>query len=380
MPALTVYRLTFPGGLHVGERGVNLEESRFTIPSDTLFAALVDAYRRSYGDPTALVAPFPRDGAAGNPPFLLTSAFPFAGEVRFFPMPTPLQRFFAPQTLKARRKDIQNIRYVSEALWRRMLDGEKMDEWLFPEARHTNPKTGVALQGGTFWLTVQECSTLPSRFQSDERTGKPIPLHAWREHKVYTDMRVPRVTVDRISSASNIFYAGRVSFAPDCGLWFGVEWRSPEARVGNETCEQVFHKMLVLLGDDGLGGERTAGYGAFHYKQDHVLGLPDARDGGLALLLSRYHPRAEELPALLNGDGTAYTLDSIAGWLRSWDGAAQRRKRLWLVSEGSVIRVLGNGPWGNVTDVAPDYDAKVGKLPHPVWRYGLALAVGLKEA
>lgn len=380
MPALTVYRLTFPGGLHVGERGVNLEESRVTIPSDTLFAALVDAYRRSYGDPTAFVALFPHDGTTGASPFLLTSAFPFAGEVRFFPMPVPLQRFFDPQTLKARRKDIQKIRYVSEALWRRMLDGEKMDKWLFPEDRHTDPTTGVALQGGTFWLTVQECPTLPSRFQSDERTGKPIPLRALREHKVYTDARVPRVTVNRINSASNIFHAGRVSFAPDCGLWIGVEWRTPTTSVGDATCEQVFHKMLALLGDDGLGGERTTGYGAFRYERVGVLTLPDASPGNRALLLSRYHPRNEELPAVLDGDGTAYNLDSIAGWLRSWDGAAQRRKRLWLMEEGSVIRPTGNAPWGDLTNVCPDYDDPTGKLPHPVWRYGLALVVGLKEA
>ncbi|HOT92916.1 MAG TPA: type III-A CRISPR-associated RAMP protein Csm4 [Anaerolineae bacterium] len=380
MPALTVYRLTFPGGLHVGERGVNLEESRVSVPSDTLFAALVDACRRDNSDPVAFVKPFLRGDTTGKPPFLLTSAFPFAGEVRFFPMPTPLQRFFDPRTLKNRRKDIQKIRYVSESLWRRMLDGEKLDGWLFPEDKHAEPKTGVALQGETLWLTLQECQALPSQFRDDPKTGQPVPPRALHEHQVYADVRVPRVTVNRINSASTIFHAGRVTFAPGCGLWFGVEWRAPEARAGNTTFEQVFHKMLALLGDDGLGGERTTGYGAFRYERGDTLSLPDARPGGLALLMSRYHPRNEELPAVLNGEGTAYTLDSIAGWLRSWDGAAQRRKRLWLVSEGSVIRTVGDGPWGDVTDVRPDYDATVGELPHPVCRYGLALAVGLKEA
>lgn len=380
MPALTVYRLTFPGGLHIGERGVSLEESRVTIPSDTLFAALVDVYRRDKGDPAAFVTPFPRKGTAGNPPFLLTSAFPFAGEVLFFPMPVPLQRYFDHQTLKERRKDVQKIRYLSEALWRRMLHGERLDRWLFPEDRRAEPTTGVALQGSTFWLTVEECSKLPPCFRHDERTGKLIQPRALREHKVYAETRVPRVTVDRISSASTIFNAGRVTFAPGCGLWFGVEWRAPQAKLGDATFKQLFHEVLALLSDDGLGGERTAGYGTFRYEQGNILNLPDAPPGGLALLLSRYHPQDRELPDTLNGPGTAYALESVAGWLHSWDGAAQRRKRLWLVSEGSIICAVGNGPWGNVTDVRPDYDAAVGKLPHPVWRYGLALAVGLKEA
>lgn len=380
MPALTVYRLAFPGGLHVGERGVNLEESRVTIPSDTLFAALVDAYRRGYDDPGAFVEPFPRNGAVGKPPFLLTSAFPLAGKVHFFPMPAPPQRSFDYQTLKARRKDIRKIRYVSEALWRQVLNGDKLDGWLFPENRRDDPQTGVALQGGTFWLTLEECEALPLHFRRNPQTGQVIQPRALRERKVYADARVPRVTVDRITSASTIFHAGRVTFAPDCGLWFGVEWRAPQTTVGNATFEQVLHEMLALLGDEGLGGERTAGYGAFRYERGDVLTLPDARAGGLALLLSRYHPRADELPAALNGNGTAYTLTSVAGWLRSWDGAAQRRKRLWLVSEGSVFCAVGDGPWGDVTDVRPDYNAAAGQLPHPVWRYGLALAAGLQEA
>ena len=378
MPALTVYRLTFPGGLHIGTRGVTLEESGVSIPSDTLFAALVDTCRRS-SDPEAFIAPFLR-GEGATQPFLLTSAFPFAGKVRFFPIPTPLQRFFDHQMLKTRRKDIQEIRYVSEALCRRMLNGERLDEWLFPPDKRAEPKTGVALQGGTFWLTVEECQTLPTRFRINEQTGQPIPPRALREHKVYAHARVPRVTVDRIGSASNIFHAGRVTFAPDCGLWFGVEWRAPQATAGQATFEQLFRQLLTLLGGDGLGGERTTGYGAFRFEEDGPLTLPDAHPGGLALLLSRYHPRPDELPTALSGDGTAYALDSVAGWLRSWDGAAQRRKRLWLVSEGSVIRIVGAPPCGDVTDVRPDYDATSGELPHPVWRYGMALAVGLKEA
>lgn len=380
MPKLTVYRLTFPGGLHVGTRGVNLEESSVSLPSDTLFAALVDAYRRKGGVPDHFMTPFPRDTASGDPPFLLTSAFPSAGAVRFFPLPVPLQRIFKAETLKNRRKEIQRIRYASEKLWRRMLDGEKLDDWLFPEDRYAEPKTGVALQGGTLWLTLDERQHLPEQFLHDHKTGKPVQPRALREHKVYADARVPRVTVDRIASASNIFHAGRVTFAPDCGLWFGVEWRASQAEVEGVPYPDAFTQLLAVLGDDGLGGERTAGYGAFTWKESSPLTLPDAHPGGLALLLSRYHPRAEELPGALGSGGTAYTLTAVAGWLRSWDGAAQRRKRLWLVDEGSLVRVVGDGPWGNVMNVRPDYDAQVGELPHPVWRYGLALAVGLKEA
>jgi len=387
MPDLTVYRLTFSGGFHRGTRGVNLEETAVFVPADTLFAALVETLARSGGDVNRFITPFPRREIGrsfqpGDPPFLLTSTFPFAGRLRFFPMPLPLGRFFSPETLKARRKDLKRIRFVSEALFRRMLAGEPMDGWLFPADDRRDPTTGVALQGGALWLTVAEQEALPEGMRHDKKTGKAISLRAWRRRQVLAAAQVPRVTVDRVSSASDIFHAGRVSFAADCGLWFGVAWRRPQEAVGEDgpTCQQAFEHALALLADDGLGGERSVGYGAFSWeKATQALTLDDPRPGGLALLLSRYHPRPEELPAALSDD-TAYDLVPVGGWLHTWAGAAQRRKRLWLVGEGSLVRAVGVGPWGDVVDVRPAYENPAGDLPHPVWRYGLALGVAFKEA
>ena len=379
MPALSTYGLTFRSGLHLGSRGVNLEEARVCVPSDTLFAALVDALARDGIDPADLVGAYPQDGSdgAGDPPFLLTSAFPFAGGVRFYPMPVPLVRFFTGGVLSTRRKELKRIRFVSEALLLRVLRGEVLDRWLFPSDGTTRPSTGVALQGNALWLTVDEVDDLPERMQRG-----PDRQHALRRLPVYAAGRVPRVTVDRISSASEIYHAGRVSFAPECGLWFGIEWRRPDMSVGanGPTVRGALLRALALLADDGLGGERSAGYGAFTYKEGGPpLTLPDPEPGGLALLLSRYHPRPQELPDVLTGEGAAYSLGSVAGWLRSWDGPAQRRKRVWLLDEGSVIRPSSSGPLGDLADVHPAYDNPDGDLPHPVWRYGVALAVALAE-
>ena len=378
MPNLTEYRLIFRSGFHVGMRGVDLEESAVYLPSDTLFAALVDAHRRAGGDPDALLASFPRlqgeEVVDGDPPFRLTSAFPFAGAVRFFPMPACLDPWFRKETLQARRKDLRRIRFVSEGLFRRMLAGEPMDGWLFP-SEGEEPETGVALQGGDFWLSQEEVAALP-------RGMRPRRwLRALRHARVWVYHQVPRVTVDRVSSASEVFHAGRVAFAPGCGLWFGVEWRSPDRGVGEEglTYRRAVHRALALLADDGLGGERSAGYGAFTWEEQPSFPLPDPAPGESLWLLSRYHPRQVELPGVLTGEGTAYSLVSVGGWLRSPDGAAQRRRRLWMVAEGSIVHVGSGGRLGDVVDVRPVYENPTGDLPHPVWRYGLALGAGLKE-
>jgi len=366
MPDLTVYRLTFPGGLHIGARGVNLEESSVSVPSDTLFAALLDAHRRAGGNVNewfvdTLGKDVPQATLTRDCPYRITSAFPFAGDVLFFPVPIPAQAFLSNKLLKERRKEVKRIRFISEGILRKMLAGEPLDGWFFPEENDkTDPQKGVALQGGALWLTADEVARLPRAYHL--AVGK---RHALHRQLVYKEATTPRVTVDRINAASTIFHAGRVTFAAKCGLWLGLTGKTPPE----------FERALCTLSEDGLGGERSAGYGAFSYTASQPLSLPDPQPGGAALLFSRYHPRAEETPALQH-QGAGYELVPVAGWLRSWEGAAQRRRRLWLVREGSVVYPPDMGLWGDVVDVRPDYENPAGDLPHPVWRYGLALAVG----
>jgi CRISPR-associated protein Csm4 len=364
MPELIPYHLAFQGGLHTGTHGLNLEEAGSHLPADTLFSALLSVWRRSGEDVDALAAPFA--AAPPDPPFLLSSAFPFAGAVRFYPMPVDLARLFRAETLACRGKAVKGIRYLSEVLFRKALRGEKLDDDLFLEDERAEPLSGVALQGGALWLSAGEVEELPKDLRRP--TGKLRSLHHLR---VWEAKRVPRVTVDRISSASTVYQAGRLSFAEDCGLWFGLSW----LREGDRTLRAAFERALAVLQDDGLGGERAAGYGAFTYRRAGVLRLPEPAAGRPAWLLSRYHPRPEELPAALQAPGAAYSLVAVGGWLSSPDGAAQRRKRLYLLAEGSLVCPPAY-PAGDLTDLCPEYESGRG-LGHPVYRYGLALAAGL---
>lgn len=137
MTVLTAYRLKFHNGLHVGDQNITLEESAVRVSSGTLFAALVAVVRKMGLDPDDFVAPF----LAGEPPFLLSSAFPVAGDVRFFPLPVPLARWFPADVLRARYKEIKRIRFVSEEVLRLFLDGTPMAPWLFPKDRTEEPET-----------------------------------------------------------------------------------------------------------------------------------------------------------------------------------------------------------------------------------------------
>ncbi len=369
MATLTTHQLSFASGLHLGTRGVNLEEHGVHVPSDTLFSALVDVWRRLGGDPQRFVQPF----LDGDPPFLLSSAFPVAGQVRFFPMPVDVGRVLSSDEPGGRDKAAKRIKYLSEALWRRALIGELLDGWLFPADEYVDPSNGVAVQNGELWMTMDEVSGLP------DAMGQR-PQRALRYQSVWSSQRVPRVTVDRVSSASTIYHTGRTSFAAGCGLWFGVAWRSPAAKVDGDgpTYREALALALDALQHDGLGGERSTGYGAFARTDMAELALPEPAPGQPAWLLSRYHPRDEELPTAL-AEGAAYRLVSVAGWLRTPDGPAQRRQRLTLLAEGSIIRPSAH-PAGDVVDVKPTYANPAGDTLHSIFRYGLALAAGVGKA
>ena len=354
MPQLTPYRLTFPRGLHIGRGGVeSVEDSLEYIPSDTLFAALLDTWRhlgREVGDL------LPENG---EPAFRVTSAFPFAGEVRFYPKPVDLYALLSPGRIAGlgAGKNIKKIRYLSEALLRRASGGAFLDDELAQDS-DGEWACKTSLQGGALWLTEAEAKALPGGMK--DLPGSALPLQ-----KIYVSQTAPRVTVDRVSSASNLFQSERVLFNEGCGLWFGVV-----GQIDNLSY------LLTALGESGLGGERTTGYGGFTFhNQDKPLDLPDPQ--GRACLLSRWHPAPEET-ALLQDEDSAYRLEAVGGWLRTPDpAAAQRRKRVWMVAEGSLI--AGN-PQGDAPNVKPAYNADTGEtIPHPVYRPGFAVAIDWKR-
>jgi CRISPR-associated protein Csm4 len=212
------------------------------------------------------------------------------------------------------------------------------------------------------------------------RGWKPRPLAALRHLSVWSALTVPRVTVFRSNPASMVYHTGKIVFSEDCGLWFGVEWRRPDLLLdpqGGLTFQGAFRNALAALRDDGLGGERTSGYGAFETREGAPVALADSEPGRLIYLLSRYHPREEELPSALVAPGAAYRLVAVSGWLSTLHGEAQRRKRLFLVGEGSLVHP-GASPAGDIADLRPEHETGPA-FPHPVYRYGLALGVPWPE-
>ncbi|MBC7343916.1 MAG: type III-A CRISPR-associated RAMP protein Csm4 [Clostridia bacterium] len=331
-----VYGLSFRGPLHLGGHVLSLDTSLPFIPSDTLYSALFASWVRLGGDPKPWEEAFPRrlgnEVIPADPPFLLTSAFPRFQNTLFFPKPRVARRD------QATAKDWKKTRFVDKGIFQKLAKGCPSDKLQF------NP---ILLQQ---WLLLTE--------------DPKIPAIAGQEEEI------PRVTLDRETQASNLFSISCVRFGKGWGLWFAVAWRDPERPCAGRTFREAFDLALRELANQGIGGDRTVGYGSFSYTLLGTEEWPDPLPGRPALLLSRYHPRPDELPWVIR-DSPGYEVEEIGGWSITAEGHF-RRRHVRMLAPGSILIPKDASVLGDLVDVAP-LDLQGRRLTsHPVWRYGLA--------
>ncbi len=321
---MAIFDLTLKSPLHQGEFvGINREAALEWVPSDTLFAALVATWASQGEELETLLEGF----RSGKPPFRITSAFPRAGLVRFYPVPPrlPVRLFDGGQDAKALKK----IRWISQGILDSLVSGGA------PAREHT-------LHGGSIWLTSNEKQEVAPLL----RTGDDGKSRLWHSQIV------PHVTIDRSTSASNLFHTGRVSFGENCGLWFAVDNPPESLRIA-----------LTLLSDSGLGGLRSTGHGAFTFTE-YAQAIPIAQDGW-GLCLSRYAPQTlQDVTDGLQSPQSTYKLISVGGWCQDDSGHAWRRRSVRLISEGALLPVTVTGGLVDVRPLdVPQFNNR------PVYRY-----------
>jgi CRISPR-associated protein Csm4 len=328
---MPIYQLALRGALHVGA-AVSIERQATLdwLPSDTLFAALVTAWAQMGADVNARLSAFNADA----PPLQITSAFPWIAGIRFLPAPAVL-----PKSIGLEGKDAKRVQWMSSAVYAQLRAGA------------IDARNKQFLHDGSVWVTANEHAQLAEKYTQDDG-----------EIRLWQMFVVPRVTVDRATNASNLFHAGRVSFAPGDGLWFAARG----------THSTWVDEALPFLADAGVGGLRNYGHGAFKHTAS-ADDLPATPTTGAGLLLSRYAPRdADEIAKVLKRDGTAYRLVTVGGWCTDDDGHPWRRAMVRLIAEGAVIADVADAR-GKLVDVRP---AKVAQFEHrAVYRFGLPFFV-----
>ncbi|GAB4533099.1 MAG: hypothetical protein Fur0018_22160 [Anaerolineales bacterium] len=343
---------------HFGEHGIGQEASRLTWPSDSLYAAILARLAALQGG-EAVEAWVGTEDAPKAPPFLLTSTFPYAKDARFFPVPLAALRVSGDLPDGWRSKDLKKVRFVSEGVYRRLLQGETLADVA---------DNVIPVHGKTVWVLKSEEVALP--VQKDEQGKKVLPVG---ERRFWTIEKRPRVAVGRAPNNSNLFHVGAVRFADECGLWFGVQWLTDDAGT-----QALLTALLAELGDAGLGAERSSGYGQAKIEKDALLEF-SAPAGGAWTTLSRYLPAGDEIPAL-QSNLAAYQMVRLGGWM---DGRGLRRRAATLLAEGAVLGPLDKpAPWGSAVDLHPHpgENDDFAEPEHPVWRLGWAVAVGYGDA
>ena len=198
--------------------------------------------------------------------------------------------------------------------------------------------------------------------------------------------------VDRLHEGVLPHLTACIEFGEGAGLWSAIVFADEEQR---QRWSAPVRDALRLLGDTGLGGKRSRGWGRFEtpiFSEGSLESLllprmsvpetpaeaataPEAAPatGPRSLwLLSLYVPSAADAVSWDRGN---YSIVTRSGRVESPAGWGSLKKDLKMVAEGSVLVASGELA-GAAPDVAPDGFA------HPVFRSGapVALSVHLQGA
>lgn len=371
MAAMKLFKLAPRTAFHFGQRGVGVEGTQVFCHADTLFSALCLTLRELEPQGRAAVdqflEPFPTPAhPTSPPPWRLTSALPYAGEVLFFPKPLVPGRL-AKEASQEHGKTLKGVDFVSQGIFTAWLNDEPLDGYL---------EDDNFLHGGNLWVTPDERRELETF-----RDAETDQIRLWRVDPV------PRVTVDRVTSKSAVYQAGRVRYRRArrndsevrVGLWVLVEWLGGEP---DQAQLARLARLFTVLGDSGIGGERSAGYGQFDLEGPvDFAGFDIQGQSERWLTLAPYHPRPDEVgQGGVLGPHSAYHLLIRRGWVASPEGMSLRRPLVRMLGEGSVLHHPTTGArasYGDLADVTPEVlDPDKGAIEgHKVWRCGIAFPV-----
>ncbi|MCX8207800.1 MAG: type III-A CRISPR-associated RAMP protein Csm4 [Methanothrix sp.] len=316
MPEFDLFLMHPLSSFHIGERGVGMETTSRIIHSDTLFGAICWSWRLLHGEDelSDLLSRF----TSGRPPFLISSAFPFIGEMYLMPRPLGAAKGIESDK-KARRAWL-----VSHSVFQRIASGEDL--------------TDYRVMAGGAVVSPEEA------LGAEDLLGASSP---------WTTAELPRVCLDRLTMRSGIYHVGELRFADGCGLYMIADF-------ADRSIKNRLEGALRLLGDEGIGGERSCGKGLFSLERRSIRVGSDG--GDKAVLLSLCRPGRDEVQAL---SSASYDLVLRRGWA----GASSHRKRgLRMLSEGSVVPRSVSGSIAEVVNLGNKR----------VYSYGLALKAGMR--
>lgn len=294
------------------------EEFKGIIHSDTLFSAIFNHWVKFKPfENRAAINKFIDGFNSGPPLFRISSAFPF-WENNYY-LPTPIG------TSELYMTTLENVPFL------------ELDDF-------------IDLAAGNFDKIEKK------------RLANPLD-------ELLVNLTAPRVTIDRITTSTNIYETTSWFVSKGGGLYLLID-------LNDNSFRDVLEVSISLLGEHGLGGDRSTGYGIF---------VPEIIDistdqSWLDLFKNRNGESVNYCTLSLcctPGDSdeakqaASYQIVTRKGWIISSSSFKQmKRKQCKMFAEGSLFKAPIKG---QIVEVTPaEFEPE-----HDVYRYGLAMTVAL---
>ncbi len=319
---------------------------------------------------------------------LLSSIYPYYKNIYLYPKP------FAPATDdnpdenemdegnesytegKLDRKRWKKTKYVSEGLFVKLLGDKKAGKEKYPYLDGD--------KGTTFCLDTE--------LEEIKKTKEGLP-----SKKIVRENYKISTVIDRGNNQATPYPQNfyEVSSEEGVGLWFLVKLEEGEI--------DSFQTVLSILGELGIGGERSSGFG--HFSVENIIPLESGYirylndkdilvinghenlDLNAVTTLSLYHPTKEEFEELFviksyshgNSENisenrgmnfASYECAVRGGWIHSVAGGSEPKMSVRMCIEGSIFPAKGRMPQGDVIDISYNNGTS-----HAIWRSGLAFNI-----
>lgn len=319
--SLQIVRLKFRQPLHLSRGKLNTyESSEHILHSDTLQASLFVCALQLYDEATALDF---------QEKVVVSSAFPFISDEFWLPRPLHLRFDDNPDI----RKELKKVRYLKKVHFEQVLCGENLDNTDLLDEK------GYAIQPQIWEANVTQ-----------------------------------RVLIDRVNASSTPFYLEKlypVNRHDDRGLFVLLK--------NDGFDESKLKSLFRLLGDNGIGLQRSLGNGTFDIENLEIENFPivQPESGSAWINLSLYRPKDEVEVGKIQLAHSHYLLLKRGGWLSSpYDTRHMRlrKKAILMFLEGSVLVCDGGEPKGKIEEIQPNW-----KGLHPVFRDGRGIFLPIEK-
>ncbi|HAX80745.1 MAG TPA: type III-A CRISPR-associated RAMP protein Csm4 [Cyanobacteria bacterium UBA11372] len=350
---------------HFGELGIGLEQTSERVRSDTLFSGWISAYAKLFGKQEAgkLLKGYEQHPELA---FRLSSTFIYRRKgnryTYYLPRPLVLPKGYPGSSEEDDlefAKVYKKLNYLPLKIWHR---------WYQTDESFTEDDRDELI------------SKAKARTEKEIDKGDLYHTGTFDYSKSFKFDLVPKIAVDRTNRGTNFYHTGFVKFHrepekdEDAGLYFLVSF----PHLFDQKLEHNLKISLELLGEEGIGGERSSGAGRFDTEWLDLDQLwtdilkPSNLINPHYCLISLYWEKS--LPNGLLRESACYEIMARGGWIASpFSGRQLRRQSIRMFAEGSVFPIL---PQGELADVTP----KEFKANHSIYRSGISVSLPINRS